>query len=162
MNVLESLAVTDPFLMAILRPSRSKRSILAPLDYVLKVFLLACSEAPKVFVHPVRREAEEGESARFDCVVVGRPVPAVQWLRKGRRIPALGEKHDSRVVTVNNILLIRSAEQTDTGVYSCVASNVAGADKDAVRLIVMRKYSIFYKDAVRLIVVHKYSKTPFT
>jgi len=78
--------------------------------------------------------------ARFDCVVLGRPTPDMNWYRDGVEV------FDDRLhkIVINeqgiNSLIFDATSRMDTGLYTCVASNAAGKDQFQVRLNVLREY----------------------
>lgn len=76
--------------------------------------------------------------ARFDSVVSGQPNPDMFWYREGTEV------HDDRYhkIVINeagiNSLIFDVTSRSDTGLYTCVASNAAGKDQFQVRLNVLR------------------------
>ena len=67
----------------------------------------------------------EGNELRITCIVGGTPVPDVTWTKNGEAVP------DSLIVSssgrVNNEVRIPSASTEDSGIYRCIASNLAGS-----------------------------------
>ena len=73
----------------------------------------------------------------------GLPSPNVSWLNDGYPVDT---HRDGRVVVMNqanvSLVLIRMAQTSDTGYYSCHASNHAGSRQSAlIRLTVYGKYN---------------------
>lgn len=64
----------------------------------------------------------------LSCIVNGNPKPSVKWLVNGQSLTSTARQH---VLAEGRQLEIVKAEVTDTGRYTCVASNEAGsADRD--------------------------------
>ncbi|XP_069861249.1 hemicentin-2 [Dipodomys merriami] len=75
----------------------------------------------------------EGQPVTLPCVILaGRPLPERRWLRAGRPLPP-GGRHSVRA---DGSLRLDGALQDDAGTYSCVATNVAGAQHRDVKLAV--------------------------
>lgn len=77
-------------------------------------------------VAPVITEPEEGyahlslkigEPLNISCVAVGNPAPSVTWLKNSTG------KAVSPISTNSQRLIIKSMEDKDFGLYSCIASN---------------------------------------
>ena len=68
----------------------------------------------------------EGDSARINCRVSGRPPPDIQWFLNGQRLI----QDDRHKVIVNEVgshaLLITKTILSDNGSIACVASNRSG------------------------------------
>ncbi len=63
--------------------------------------------------------------------MTGIPKPKVEWLKNGRPLDVTATNGRMRVLTDGRQLEISRAEVTDTGRYSCIATNEAGvADRD--------------------------------
>ena len=59
----------------------------------------------------------------LECPVAGIPPPKVQWLKDGEPL-ILSE--GQRLISDNRQLEIERAQVTDTGRYTCIATNEAG------------------------------------
>ena len=84
------------------------------------------SKAPKFKLHlPNPREAPEGTELVMVCAVAGEPEPKVSWLKDEKRMDMdrKAVKYENGVVS----LYIFNTEQTDSGVYTCVAENLHGS-----------------------------------
>ncbi|XP_030853395.1 hemicentin-1 isoform X1 [Strongylocentrotus purpuratus] len=97
-----------------------------------------------VHVAPVIEEAVEetfsitiGQTVSLPCEVTGTPPPIVTWYKSGNPISVT-----SSMVITQDSLDIYSTRPFDTGIYQCVASNVAGNVTRNFRLIVMIPPSI--------------------
>ena len=82
-------------------------------------------------------EVSEGQTARFDSIVDGRPIPDLLWFRDGVQI----FDDNTHKIVINeegiNSLIINSTRQKDKGLYRCVAVNRAGEDSFQVTLNVV-------------------------
>ncbi|KAM6149249.1 matrix-remodeling-associated protein 5-like [Rhynchocyon petersi] len=71
-----------------------------------------------------------GDVVTVSCHAKGDPTPRVTWLSPTNRlIPASSEKYQ---VSQDGTLLIRKAQRSDSGNYTCVVRNTAGEDRKAV------------------------------
>ncbi|XP_053502154.1 roundabout homolog 3 [Ictalurus furcatus] len=96
---------------------------------VLTKALLEVEDAPSDRVPPIIRQGPAnqtlapGATAQLQCHVMGNPLPSIQWERDGQRI--LG--NDERISLMeNDSLQITTLQETDSGVYTCVASSSSG------------------------------------
>ncbi|XP_051929217.1 hemicentin-1 isoform X2 [Hippocampus zosterae] len=67
------------------------------------------------------------ESIQLACHVQGSPSPTIQWLKDGEVINNAGNK-DFRISPDGSILTVTATHTTDSGKYTCVASNSAGEE----------------------------------
>ncbi|XP_019730955.1 hemicentin-1 isoform X2 [Hippocampus comes] len=67
------------------------------------------------------------ESIQLACHVQGSPSPTIQWLKDGEVINNAGNK-DLRISPDGSILTVTATHTTDSGKYTCVASNSAGEE----------------------------------
>ncbi|AWP10692.1 putative hemicentin-1 [Scophthalmus maximus] len=67
------------------------------------------------------------ESIQLVCRVQGTPTPTVQWLKDGEVINKGGNK-DLRISPDGSTLTVIGAHSSDSGKYTCVASNTAGEE----------------------------------
>ncbi|XP_061153333.1 hemicentin-1 isoform X4 [Syngnathus typhle] len=67
------------------------------------------------------------ESIQLACHVQGSPTPTIQWLKDGQVINNTGNK-DFRISSDGSILTVTATDTTDSGKYTCVASNGAGEE----------------------------------
>ncbi|XP_006903242.1 PREDICTED: matrix-remodeling-associated protein 5 [Elephantulus edwardii] len=71
-----------------------------------------------------------GDVVTVSCHAKGDPAPRVTWLSPTHRlIPASSEKYE---VSADGTLVIRKAQRSDSGNYTCVVRNSAGEDRKAV------------------------------
>lgn len=78
-----------------------------------------------------------GEAVTLQCTANGEPKSSIKWYDKDRR-----EIRSSRRIAVSSRghLIINAIEVSDTGFYTCLASNIAGSDSATVTLTVLSKY----------------------
>lgn len=76
----------------------------------------------------------KGRVITLSCPVQGIPFPNITWL-KGRDPVALSNR--VRLLLSGRQLEISLAEETDTSVYTCVATNVAGDARKEFELSVL-------------------------
>ncbi|XP_029473326.1 LOW QUALITY PROTEIN: hemicentin-1 [Rhinatrema bivittatum] len=68
-------------------------------------------------------KVKERSSVTLSCEVTGNPVPQITWLKDGQ---PLAEDREHQIVSSGRYLQISSAQVSDTGRYTCIASNTAG------------------------------------
>lgn len=75
---------------------------------------------PTFVIQPQNTEVLVGESVTLECSATGHPLPQITWTR-GDRTPL---PVDPRVnITPSGGLYIQNVEQSDSGEYTCFASN---------------------------------------
>lgn len=96
---------------------------------ILTKALLEVESAPSDRVPPIIRQGpanhtlSPGSTAQLHCHIMGNPLPSIQWEKDGQRI--LG--NDGRVSLMDNgTFQITDLQETDSGVYTCVASSSSG------------------------------------
>ncbi|XP_039633630.1 roundabout homolog 3 isoform X1 [Perca fluviatilis] len=96
---------------------------------ILTKALLEVESAPSDRVPPIIRQGPAnhtlapGSTAQLHCHILGNPIPSIQWEKDGQRI--LG--NDGRVSLMENgTFQITELQETDSGVYTCVASSSSG------------------------------------
>nr|XP_015193162.1 PREDICTED: roundabout homolog 3 isoform X3 [Lepisosteus oculatus]XP_015193163.1 PREDICTED: roundabout homolog 3 isoform X3 [Lepisosteus oculatus] len=96
---------------------------------ILTKALLEVENAPSDRVPPIIRQGPAnqtlalGATAQLQCHVMGNPLPSIQWEKDGQRI--LG--NDARISLMENgTLQITLLQETDSGVYTCIASSASG------------------------------------
>ncbi|XP_038936629.1 contactin-5 isoform X3 [Rattus norvegicus] len=67
-------------------------------------------------------QLDSGSPLQWECKATGKPRPTYRWLKNGA--PLLPQ---SRVDTANGVLAIHSVNQSDAGMYQCLAENKYGA-----------------------------------
>ncbi|XP_058401343.1 contactin-5 isoform X2 [Diceros bicornis minor] len=66
-------------------------------------------------------QLDSGSPLRWECKASGKPRPTYRWLKNG--VPLLPQ---SRVEMVNGVLMINNVNQSDAGMYQCLAENKYG------------------------------------
>ncbi|TKS74334.1 Hemicentin-1 Fibulin-6 [Collichthys lucidus] len=64
-------------------------------------------------------------SVNIECVATGSPPPQLNWLRNGLPLPVSSH---IRLLSAGQVLRITRTQVSDSGTYTCVASNRAGVD----------------------------------
>ncbi|XP_051793110.1 roundabout homolog 3 isoform X2 [Acanthochromis polyacanthus] len=96
---------------------------------ILTKALLEVESAPSDRVPPIIRQGPAnhtlapGSTAQLHCHIMGNPIPNIQWEKDGQRI--LG--NDGRIsLMANGTFQITNLQETDSGVYTCLASSSSG------------------------------------
>uniref|UniRef100_A0AAQ5YHD0 Roundabout, axon guidance receptor, homolog 3 (Drosophila) n=1 Tax=Amphiprion ocellaris TaxID=80972 RepID=A0AAQ5YHD0_AMPOC len=96
---------------------------------ILTKALLEVESAPSDRVPPIIRQGPAnhtlapGSTAQLHCHIMGNPIPSIQWEKDGQRI--LG--NDGRISLMENgTFQIINLQETDSGVYTCLASSSSG------------------------------------
>uniref|UniRef100_A0A8C5TTY2 Ig-like domain-containing protein n=1 Tax=Malurus cyaneus samueli TaxID=2593467 RepID=A0A8C5TTY2_9PASS len=76
-----------------------------------------------------------GSSALLECKVSGSPPITIAWFQNGLKLVS-GEKHQISFSDNLCILEVNSLSHSDTGTYTCKATNVAGSDECSAVLTV--------------------------
>ncbi|XP_064020589.1 striated muscle preferentially expressed protein kinase isoform X2 [Pogoniulus pusillus] len=80
-------------------------------------------------------DAKEGETPRFVVVVEGKPLPGIMWYKDGELLEE--SSHLSFVYEDNECsLVVLGAAESDSGVYTCTAKNLAGEVSCKAELVV--------------------------
>uniref|UniRef100_A0A8C3VNW5 Contactin-5 n=1 Tax=Catagonus wagneri TaxID=51154 RepID=A0A8C3VNW5_9CETA len=66
-------------------------------------------------------QLDSGSPLRWECKATGKPRPTYRWLKNG--VPLLLQ---SRIEMVNGVLTIHNVNQSDAGMYQCLAENKYG------------------------------------
>uniref|UniRef100_A0A8C3KJK6 Ig-like domain-containing protein n=1 Tax=Calidris pygmaea TaxID=425635 RepID=A0A8C3KJK6_9CHAR len=80
-----------------------------------------------------------GSSALLECKVSGSPPISVAWFQNGHKLVS-GEKYQISFSDNLCILEVNSLSNSDTGTYTCKATNIAGADECSAVLTVQGQY----------------------
>ena len=77
----------------------------------------------------------EIDKANFSCQAVGEPLPDITWYLNGVMINVSDniDKYTTvsrslNITTIENTLTVYNVTSSDVGVYSCIATNIAGSD----------------------------------
>lgn len=131
-----ALQARDQLLGQFLSKVRSKRfkyscdlfsSYLHSFVQLLIVFI---SESPSIANKTDPPTVFTGDSFILNCSANGYPTPVVRWFK------------DGSLIYQNTSLAFPSLNQSDTGLYMCNASNIAGSDTYEVQLVVRGRESV--------------------
>ncbi|XP_046703831.1 obscurin [Silurus meridionalis] len=87
----------------------------------------------------------EGKHAKLSCFVTGHPKPQIIWRKDGMNISE-GRRHITYEDHAENFILkVLYCKQSDNGLYTCNASNLAGQTYSAVLVIVKEPQVAFRK-----------------
>nr|XP_051677805.1 immunoglobulin superfamily DCC subclass member 3 isoform X3 [Oryctolagus cuniculus] len=109
-----------------------------------------CERAMSDFrVHPQATVGEEGGVARFQCQIHGLPKPLITWEKD--RVP-IDTDNERYTLLPKGVLQITGLRAEDSGVFHCVASNIAGVRvSHGARLTVSGSGSRAYKEPTILV-----------
>ncbi|XP_009874122.1 PREDICTED: hemicentin-1-like, partial [Apaloderma vittatum] len=79
-------------------------------------------------------KVKEKHRVTLTCEVIGNPVPQITWIKDGQ---SLTEDKDHKLLSSGRFLQITNAQVTDTGRYTCIASNTAGDKSKSYSLNVL-------------------------
>uniref|UniRef100_A0A668A3X0 Contactin-5 n=1 Tax=Myripristis murdjan TaxID=586833 RepID=A0A668A3X0_9TELE len=91
-------------------------------------------------------QMDSGEKLQWECKATGRPRPTYRWLRNGSPLTP-----QSRVEMLNGELTIHKVQQTDSGMYQCVAENKYGAIYSNAELKILASAPVFIPNPMRVI-----------
>ena len=89
---------------------------------------------PDVIVAPPSLTVNESEASSMQCSASGKPAPTVVWTRVNGSLPA------GRSVVFGGRLEIQESQTKDSGLYQCEATNILGAARKQVKLVVNGEY----------------------
>ncbi|NXC30061.1 SPEG kinase, partial [Campylorhamphus procurvoides] len=96
---------------------------------------LRLAEAPRFETIMEDIDVQEGETPRFAVVVEGKPLPDILWYKDGELLDE--SSHLSFVYEDNECsLVVLGAAEPDSGVYTCMAKNLAGEVSCKAELVV--------------------------
>lgn len=79
-----------------------------------------------------------GGVAELNCETYGEPKPSIEWiLPDGIKVRAPYSSEDRRIVIDNGKLTLRAADNSDAGIYHCIATNYLDADVLSFRVTVL-------------------------
>ncbi|KAG7252669.1 hypothetical protein CRUP_020922 [Coryphaenoides rupestris] len=95
-------------------------------DRQLPAFMAGAPAAPVFLTELQSQDVPDGYPVSFDCVVIGKPAPAVRWFKDGKLL----EENDHYMINEDqdgcHQLIITTVLPRDMGVYRCVAENSSG------------------------------------
>lgn len=79
-----------------------------------------------------------GGVAELNCETYGDPRPSIEWiLPDGIKVRAPYSSEDRRILIDNGKLTLRAADNSDAGIYHCIATNYLDADVLSFRVTVL-------------------------
>ncbi|XP_077955762.1 obscurin isoform X12 [Gasterosteus aculeatus] len=89
-------------------------------------FMAGAQAAPVFLTELQSQDVPDGYPVSFDCVVIGKPTPAVRWYKDGKLLA----ENDHYMINEDqegcHQLIITAVLPTDMGVYRCTAENSSG------------------------------------
>ncbi|XP_007935886.1 hemicentin-1 [Orycteropus afer afer] len=86
---------------------------------------------PKVQRGPKLMKVQAGQKVDIPCNAQGTPYPVITWFKGGSALLVDGVRHINHP---DGALSIDQATLSDTGIYTCVATNIAGSDEMEITL----------------------------
>ena len=115
---------------------------------------------PIITIHPIYQVSKATTNVTFTCIANANPRAIIQWSFNGNVLRNTSDIHGSRYYIINGIeanclvtnppsqcvtsstLEIVNTELADSGIYTCNASNAAGAGTASTNLTVTSKFII--------------------
>ncbi|XP_058145016.1 contactin-5 isoform X2 [Dasypus novemcinctus] len=91
---------------------------------------------------------DSGSPLRWECKATGKPRPTYRWLKNGA--PLLPQ---SRVEMVNGVLMIHNVNQSDAGMYQCLAENKYGAIYASAELKILASAPAFAPNQLKKTII---------
>ncbi|XP_006150167.1 contactin-5 [Tupaia chinensis] len=93
-------------------------------------------------------QLDSGSPLRWECKATGKPRPTYRWLKNG--VPFMLQ---SRVEMVNGVLMIHSVNQSDAGMYQCLAENKYGAIYASAELKILASAPTFVLNQLKKTII---------
>ncbi|KAI4564067.1 hypothetical protein MJT46_009865 [Ovis ammon polii x Ovis aries] len=93
-------------------------------------------------------QLDSGSHLRWECKATGKPRPTYRWLKNG--VPLLLQ---SRVEMVNGVLMIHNVNQSDAGMYQCLAENKYGTIYASAELKILASAPTFALNQLRKTII---------
>ncbi|XP_020958298.1 hemicentin-1 isoform X2 [Sus scrofa] len=87
--------------------------------------------SPKIQRGPKVMKVQVGQRVDLPCSAQGTPLPVITWFKGGSAVLTDGLQHISHP---DGTLGIKQVMLSDAGVYTCVATNIAGSDETEITL----------------------------
>ncbi|KAK2850516.1 hypothetical protein Q7C36_009299 [Tachysurus vachellii] len=100
------------------------------------VTLLVLAQMPKILL-PWQHDKTVylGDSVNLECQAQGLPHPQISWVLPNQTVvQAVSTKEQRLMLFSNGTIHLKKTSYTDSGIYKCIASNVAGASTVSIRL----------------------------
>ncbi|XP_018408468.1 PREDICTED: hemicentin-1 [Nanorana parkeri] len=93
--------------------------------------ILTVQDPPRVLVEPENLTFTKGLRIKLKCSATGFPVPRIVWTHNDMFLT-----YSSRfVITEDGSFIIKNAMEKDSGIYTCLATNNAGTDRQTSILV---------------------------
>ncbi|CAH8497117.1 unnamed protein product [Schistosoma turkestanicum] len=92
--------------------------------------------APRFAFHLRNRYIQEGGSVKLTCSVDGCPTPVITWYKNGKELRKGEGNYEIQQMLGITSLEIYSCSESDSGRYSCRATNSRGEDETECKVIV--------------------------
>lgn len=100
---------------------------------------MSITEKLKFRPPPVNRKLELSSIAKIHCKAEGQSEPDIRWLKDGK--PEL----PSHVDDIQGTLIFNEVSRSDTGMYTCVASNSQGVINKTISVEVVGESTLALK-----------------
>ncbi|XP_053686439.1 cell adhesion molecule Dscam2 [Sabethes cyaneus] len=90
-----------------------------------------------VHIHPQMQVINTGDSAKFNCTVMGSESSQIEWFHNGRLLTddnRMGKKFHRFPMTSTEMLQIDNINKEDCGVYQCIVSNIRTSRQTSAEL----------------------------
>jgi len=101
---------------------------------VEKEVVVVVQYKPEVSMKEEMISSITGNVAELVCIVRGIPVPTVQWSREGNEVAQDKRRKIIFKESSRNILAIEDLDESDSGSYTCTATNGLGSSQQSVQL----------------------------
>ncbi|KAI8116975.1 Peroxidasin [Lucilia cuprina] len=95
-------------------------------------------ELPEILMAPQNQTIKVGKSFVLECDADGNPIPTITWQFNGEAIVA---NEHLVLENENTELIVNKAQESDTGIYTCIAENENGHATAAATITVERTHS---------------------
>ena len=99
------------------------------------IYLFLLPVFPKLTVKPSDVTVEVGQDFRLQCRAQGHPEPQIKW----QGLERMGIDRRIGLVQADKVIVIQNATASDSGKYTCIASNEAGSVNASAFVTVLGK-----------------------
>jgi hemicentin len=96
-------------------------------SYLVTIQEVALSSAPVLTLNPLNVRIPVGSSFNITFTLTGLPLPSVTWTRDGTTL-----FNDSRTSIQTDVIIINDAVTSDSGIYTCIATNINSTTSHSV------------------------------
>ncbi|XP_075162195.1 peroxidasin [Haematobia irritans] len=133
-----SLVITKPTL---LQAGSYRCEASNSLGKVEAVANIEVKELPVILMAPQNQTIKVGKNFILECDADGNPIPTISWQFNGEPITPMTDNDHVVLENENTELLINKAQETDSGVYTCIAENDNGRTNISATVTVERTRS---------------------